>query len=131
MLVQPAPDPITQVTQIMDEICERIAAGQSLRFICESEHLPTTTTIKRWLKDNEAFRSQYAQAREDQAEYYADVIVEISDSEKDAAVARVRIDARKWVASKLLPKVYGDKQQIEHSGQIDVRQWLQTLGEPD
>jgi hypothetical protein len=37
------------------------------------------------------------------------LIVEIADTEPDAATARTRIDARKWVASKLLPKVYGDQ----------------------
>ena len=131
LLTQPRPDPLTEVQSIMDEVCERIANGQSLRHICESEHLPTTTTIKRWLRENDAFRTQYAQAREDQAEYYADLIVEIADTEPDAATARTRIDARKWVASKLLPKVYGDSQKLELAGSIDVRSWLSSLGESD
>ncbi len=131
MLAQEPADPLTTALAIMDEICDRIAEGQSLRFICESNHLPTTTTIKRWLRENEDFRAQYARAREEQANHYADVIVEISDTEKDAALARVRVDARKWVASKLLPKVYGDRQQLEMSGSIDIRAFLLSLGEPE
>ncbi len=53
--------------------------------------------------------AQYARAREEQADFYADEIVTIADTEPDAATARVRVDARKWVASKLKPKRYGDK----------------------
>jgi hypothetical protein len=41
------------------------------------------------------------------------------------------VDARKWVASKLLPKKYGDKLDLQHSGAIDVRQWLMSLSEDD
>ena len=48
-------------------------------------------------------------AREKQADFCAGEIVTIADTEPDAAIARVRIDARKWVASKLRPKRYGDK----------------------
>ena len=120
-----------QATAIMQEVCERIASGQSLRHICESDHMADVSTVKRWLRENEEFRAQYTQAREDQADHYADVIVEIADTEPDAATARTRIDARKWVASKLLPKKYGDRQEIELSAQLDVRGWLQKLGEPE
>ena len=56
---------------------------------------------------------QYARARELQAQHYANEIVEIADTDTDANRARVRIDARKWVACKLLPKKYGEK--IDHS----------------
>ena len=56
-------------------------------------------------------------AREKQADFYADEIITIADTEPDAAIARVRIDARKWTASKLRPKVYGDR--VKHSGDPD------------
>lgn len=62
---------------------------------------------------------QYARARARQAEHYASEIIEIADTAEDAQLARLQVDARKWVASKLLPKVYGDKQEIEHSGKIE------------
>lgn len=39
--------------------------------------------------------ARYARGREEQADFYADEIVTIADTEPDAAIARVRIDARK------------------------------------
>ena len=51
-------------------------------------------------------------AREVQADHFADEIIEIVDTEPDANRARVRMDGRKWVSSKLAPKKYGDKVQV-------------------
>ena len=55
--------PEERVATITQEVCERIADGQSLRHICDSEHMPDLATIKRWLRQDEAFRTQYTQAR--------------------------------------------------------------------
>ena len=55
---------------------------------------------------------QYARARDQQAATYADDIVNIADTEQDPNKARVRIDARKWHASKLAPKKYGEKLEL-------------------
>jgi hypothetical protein len=56
-------------------------------------------------------RSHYARAREDQADVYADEIVEMRDkaTPENAHAIRVRIDARRWIAAKLKPRVYGDR----------------------
>lgn len=122
-------------------ICERIAKGESLRAICEDDDMPSKTSVFRWLADNEIFRDQYARAREDQADFYAEEIIAISDdgkndwmerqseSEKGAGInngwvlngehvqrSRLRVDSRKWIASKLAPKKYGEKVQQEITG---------------
>ena len=102
-----------------DVICERIADGESLRAICQANDMPSVTLAKHWLRDDASFAAQYARAREDQADHYAEEIIAIADTEEDAAKARVRVDARKWVASKLKPKKYGDKLDLNHSGGIE------------
>lgn len=107
------PSAFTQ--DIADAICTRLGLGQSLRTICEAETMPDKATVFRWLDDNRDFRDQYARARETQASAYADEIVDIADTEKDPQKARVRIDARKWHASKLAPKKYGDFNRTELS----------------
>jgi hypothetical protein len=81
--------------------------------------MPDRETVRRWRRENEEFRGQYARARVDQADSLAEEIVAIADTEKDPAKARVRIDARKWYASKLNPKTYGDK--LELGGGLDLR----------
>jgi len=76
-------------------------------------------TIFNWLSDpkREAFRQHYMRAREDQADAFADKIVEIIEHPAlDPADKRVRMDALKWIAGKRKPKVYGDKVTNEHTG---------------
>ena len=98
-------------------ILERIANGESLRNIASAEGFPSRPTIYGWLSSNKEFADQYARAREEQADTYADEIAAIADDESIPADSRrIRIDARKWVACKLKPKKYGDKVQTEHSG---------------
>lgn len=115
--------PSDYTQEIADAICERLSDGESLRSICASEGMPSKAAVFRWLGAHEAFRDQYARAREEQAETLADEIVGIADGDpsvEDSAVMtardRLRLDARKWVASKLKPKKYGDKVSQELSG---------------
>lgn len=98
------------------ELCTQIAEGRSLRKICDREDMPALRTVMYWLRDNESFLQQYTRAREEQAESYADEIIDIADTEPDANKARVRVDSRKWVVSKLLPKKYGDKLDLTSMG---------------
>jgi transposase-like protein len=119
--------------EMADRICESLSEGMSLREICRSEEMPNKATVFRWLNAHKEFSDQYARAREEQAETLADEIVAIVDSAASplmvdglplngpdgkpilvadtAAVAhaRLKMDARKWVASKLKPKKYGEK----------------------
>ena len=105
---------------LADVICEQIADGDSLRSICKNDAMPNRATVFRWLAKNKSFSDQYARAREDQAESYADEITSIADNDSDDADVnrdRLRIDARKWVSSKLKPKKYGDR--IQHANDPD------------
>jgi hypothetical protein len=70
--------------------------------------MPGFATVKRWLSENADFQAQYARAREEQADFYADEIIQIADTCTDTNKARLQIDARKWKASKLAPKKYGN-----------------------
>ena len=122
-----------------DEICERIAEGESLREICTDEDMPSKTTVFKWLSQSQELADQYARAREEQADLIFDEILGIADDARndwmerngqdDAGYqangehiqrSRLRIDARKWMAGKLRPKVYGDKLDLNHSGEMRV-----------
>ena len=116
------------------EICSRLALGESLNRICKDDHMPDMSTVYRWMFANEDFRNNYARAREDQAETHADELIDLADVEPvvidengklkiDSAwvnLQRLRIDTRKWVASKLKPKRFGDKLDVQHAGGISV-----------
>lgn len=91
------------------EICALIADGNSVKTICEMDDMPSRMTVYRWLEANENFRDKYARAKEEHADAIFDDIIHIADTENDSQKARVRIDARKWVAGKIKPKKYGEK----------------------
>lgn len=110
-------------------ICERMAKGESLRSICEADNMPAESTVRLWaVEDRDGFAAQYARARETQMDALAEDIIEIADdSGFDAHVvdgravvdgeainrARLRVDARKWLMSKIAPKRYGDKMTMD------------------
>lgn len=109
--------PTDYTKDMADNICEKISGGLSLRAICAEPGMPARGTVYRWLIENADFQDQYARAREKQADYFAEEIIEIADSAEaeSAAVskAKLQIDARKWAASKIAPKKYGDKTELD------------------
>lgn len=110
--------------KLAGEICERIAEGEGLVTICKGEGMPNISTIFRWLESKPGFCDRYARAREEQAEVHADEILSIADTEEDVNRAKVRIDARKWTASKLRPKKYGNYQQVDMTGETKTTHTL-------
>lgn len=121
--------PSTYTPEIADEICEQIVLGKSLVAITrENIEMPNVATVYRWMREHADFCNRYARARQDQADTLADEITDIADNEPDPNKARVRVDARKWVAAKLKPKKYGDRQVIEHD-LVTVEDKLRQLSE--
>lgn len=104
---------------IAEHICSEIASGRSLRSVCRDDGMPDKATVFRWLSKHETFRDQYARAQEDRTAALAEDIIEIADegNAEDVQRARLRIDARKWLMSKMAPKKYGDKITAEHTGE--------------
>lgn len=78
--------------------------------------MPDRSNVHKWLVEHEWFQDQYAKAKESQADTLADELIYIADTAKDVNLARLRIDTRKWVASKLKPKKYGDKLDMTTNG---------------
>jgi hypothetical protein len=121
---------------IADRICDEIAtSSKGLKTICDAPGMPSVRTVLSWLSDGDKedgkpefkqFLHNYARAREAQADFLADEIIEISEHTKEDHTAftgqnvvqrdKLRIEARKWVASKLKPKKYGDKLDLNHEG---------------
>lgn len=106
-------------------ICEGITIGKSLaQVLREDEAMPVAYTVFRWLSKDEAFRAEYARAREAQADADADAIGDIAtrviDGKLDPQAARVAIDALKWTAARRQPKKYGDRVDMNVSGGIVI-----------
>lgn len=119
---------------LVNKICARLAEGESLRGICSNKDMPDKATVMRWLAANTEFRDQYARAREVQADFWAEQIIEISDTPmegtrveegKDGSKTvredmlghrRLQVDTRKWLMARMAPKKYGDRLTQEVSG---------------
>lgn len=130
--------PSEYTAEIAVRICEGLAEGRSLRDVCFDDDMPAESTVRLWaLEDREGFSAQYARAREIGYHAMADDLVDIADNgmndwmerrgEEDAGWvangehiqrSRLRVDARKWMLSKVLPKIYGEK--IDHEVKHDV-----------
>lgn len=137
--------------EIASTICEQLAEGKTLREICRAEGMPPESTVRNWaLTDREGFAAQYTRAREIGYHSMADELLEISDDAKNDWMernadenegwqangehmqrSRLRVDTRKWMLSKALPKIYGDKVTHEGTGEDGalVVQVLKGLGD--
>lgn len=113
--------PTKYTQELGDEICGELAGGKSLKSITDREDMPSRPTVYSWLRLHEEFLNNYIRAKDDSAEALADDIEEIAEGvlrkEYDPNAARVAVDAKKWVASKLKPKKYGDRVDLTTLGE--------------
>ena len=123
---------------LFTSITDRISRGESLRSVCRDPEMPHKSTVLRWLREMPQLRDQYAAARDDLLEYWASDILEIADdgtldvipglnkygdevmvpNHANVQRDRLRIDSRKWLLSKLAARKYGDRLEVEHSGEV-------------
>jgi hypothetical protein len=129
--------------KVAARILEEITSGRSLRSICKDRDMPAASTVFLWLSRNAAFAEQYARARVAQADAMAEDILDIADTpqlgkktKKAGKVTetttgdmiehrRLRIESRKWLMAKLVPKKYGEKLDLHVGGS------LQTMPQED
>ena len=123
--------PTAYTHEIAEEICERLAEGETLRSICRSDHMPVEAAVRKWaIDDREGFYAHYTAARNLGLDCMADQILAVaedgSDDDFDPKTgkinqesyqrSRLRVDSMKWYLSKLAPKRYGDRLTNVHTG---------------
>jgi len=125
--------PSAYTEEIAEEILRRMCEGESINSICKDPHIPARSTVMLWVAtDREGFSDKYARAMEARAHFWAEEILDIADNASNDYIERndpdnpgyitngeavsrskLRVDSRKWMLSKLLPK-FSDKQTIDH-----------------
>ena len=113
--------------ELAELICERVAGGEGLVKICKCDDMPARSTVMRWIFKYKEFSDRYTLAREHQADFLFEEILDISDGDEGDHLldangnptgranheninrSRLRVDTRKWVIARLAPKKYGDK----------------------
>lgn len=123
---------------LLASILDRVANGESLSSVCDADDMPSRKSFFQWVKDNPEIQAQYEFAIQMRADKLAEDILAIADdgigdtytdadgnertNQDVIARSRLRVDARKWLASKMAPKKYGDKTEAEvtHKGGFTV-----------
>ena len=101
-------------------MCRQISEGRSLSTALKSDGMPSYYTAMMMLRNNLDFRAMYEKAIESRADRLAEEILELADESMPSGLEgaqasawvqqkRLQVDARKWVAAKLKPKVYGER----------------------
>ena len=115
--IVPAGRPSSYTPEIADAICERIAGGESVTTISASEGFPSRTTIRNWMDSNPDFRSKCARAWDLQADVHAEKVRELADKCEagtlDPNAARVASGNRQWLAARMSPRRWGERQQVD------------------
>lgn len=107
-------------------ICARIAEGDSIRTVCQNVGMPATSTVFRWLEIADDATNDWMERKgAGQSPGY-----ELNGEHVQRS--RLRVDARKWLASKLAPKKYGERLDLNHSGAVRLthEQLLEELDQP-
>lgn len=130
------------VTQEMFDKCCEITAGSSLGLVHVCGQVGCTYKAMRYYIDSsENNRARYARAKEDQADYMADEMIEIADDGSNDLMtivkgeneyeienkevtnrSKLRVDTRKWIAARLKPGKYGDKIDVTTNGESISRE---------
>ncbi len=127
---RPPHRPTDYTEELAKEICEAIAdSNKGLFDLCQQNpHWPCPQTIRRWKRKREDFCSMYMQAKMDQIEFMVEECISIADDTSNDTLlrktssgdeyeapnnewinrSRLRVDTRKWLASKLAPRIYGE-----------------------
>lgn len=131
--------PVRYSSALAERICEDLKAGLSLNALCQKPSMPAESSVREWVMDDkDGFSAKYTRAREIGYGRLGEEIMTIADTPmigtKSVSKAtgleitegdmiehrRLQVETRKWMLSKMLPKLYGDKQQIELSGSVDI-----------
>jgi hypothetical protein len=147
--------PTLYCREIAERICALLAEGKTLNVTCqmlakEIPNLPARPTILAWANDPEhPFSEKYARARMLGYQLMADELIDIADARvglgkaaADPSVVqrdKLRVETRKWLLAKALPRAYGDRTEVDvsagglHLSSVTVaetRRWLESLHEP-
>lgn len=112
--------------QVADELCAKLADGQSLRSVCADESMPEKSTVLLWVVNGREidgtgrqFSDQYRVAREAAGYSHADEALDmrsmVYSGEIEPSAAKVILDALKWGAERMAPKAHNPKQEIDHT----------------
>ena len=118
----------------IEELLERTAKGEQLTKLCADPKMPSRSSVYSWLESDAEFAGRFRAARARGVHALAEQCLDIADEKVTDAIQvadkRVRIDTRLRLAGKWLSAEYGDKVDVQHSGEVVTRHDLSAYS-PD
>jgi len=107
--------------KVADDVCDALVEGASVREACAHAGV-SWRFVSDLLGSDPEFAARYARAREASADVWAERAVQaaMEASPETVQVDRLRHDAYKWRARVSAPRVYGEKQTVEHDGAVKL-----------
>lgn len=125
---------VAMTAATIDKVLEQVAQFSLVR-VCAQPGMPNRTAFLDRVATDEDLQRRYAAAMAARVDKYAEETIEIADDGSNdtyvdaegmvkvdtdvVARSKLRIAARQWYASKIAPKKYGDKVDLNHGGQVD------------
>lgn len=110
---------------VIVELISRTELGEPLTKISADPRMPSRASVYSWMETDAEFAGRFRAARARGVHALAEECIEIADgSAKDAvevADKRVRIDTRLRLAGKWLPAIYGERVDVNHTGEVVTR----------
>ncbi len=119
--------PSRYTKKLAAEICQRLATGEALEWICEDDHMPASRTVSDWKRDHPDFSADFGRARDDGFDAIAQRTRRTArghgadqggDSKADVQRDKLIIETDLKLLAKWDPRRYGDKVQLKHSGAV-------------
>lgn len=114
---------------LINEVLDRVRHGETIRNICKDPHMPHYTTFWDWVTKDNDLRQEYYKAKQDQADYFAEQILEIADESSTDIIesfdkngrripivnyenikrSELRVRARQWLMERVQRERYNEK----------------------
>jgi hypothetical protein len=123
--------PVRYSADVADRVIGELMEGRTLVEVCDDPGMPSKGTVLTWVKrDHDGFAARYREAREVGSQIIVDKLLTIGDdlargrrpggeagapgvTREDVELARIRCDNRRWVLSRAMPRIYGDRVRID------------------
>ena len=110
-----------QKNQVMELICQDVAGGSSLAQTCRVPGMPSMRAVYAWMREDAAFKEAFEDAEKVRGVVLAEEVLETADgaTQATAAADKIKVEAKKWMASKLNVK-FADSQIIEEKHALSL-----------
>ena len=109
-------------SEISKDIQKMLMNGKPLTQICKMEGSPSLSKVYDWISEDKEFANQIMISRRIGSQTYLDRMIEELENadSKNIMIIREKLHHYRWLASKLLGQIYGDKKEVQVDQKIEI-----------